>query len=298
MKKHAYLIIAHDQEKLLCPLLRLLDDSRNDIYVHIDKKSENISQNLLRSNVHHSRIFFTQRINVKWGAYSQIKCELILLTEAVRNGPYEYYHLLSGADLPIKTQHEIHAFFDVHRGTEFIQFQRPVISEKKKRRVQYYYVLQQLLQRKAGISAKFQEGTVRMQHVMGINRIRNSNLIFQMGSNWFSITEDCAEYILTQTDLIAKIFKNTKCCDELFIQTIVFNSKFKDQLYDQTYTDSLIGNERLIFWRSGAPRDINIGDFQMIEESECLFARKFNSKTDANAIAKVISYLNEKAKID
>lgn len=38
MKKHAYLIIAHNQFALLKELLKSIDDERNDIYIHIDKK--------------------------------------------------------------------------------------------------------------------------------------------------------------------------------------------------------------------------------------------------------------------
>ena len=37
--KHAYLIIAHSNLKQLQQLLLLLDDPRNDIYIHIDAKS-------------------------------------------------------------------------------------------------------------------------------------------------------------------------------------------------------------------------------------------------------------------
>lgn len=40
MKKHAYLIIAHNNWKILERLLILLDDNRNDIYLHIDRKSD------------------------------------------------------------------------------------------------------------------------------------------------------------------------------------------------------------------------------------------------------------------
>ena len=35
--KHAYLIIAHQNFHILERLLLLLDDSRNDIYLYIDK---------------------------------------------------------------------------------------------------------------------------------------------------------------------------------------------------------------------------------------------------------------------
>lgn len=37
-EKHAYLILAHNDPKVLELLVRLLDDSRNDIYIHVDKK--------------------------------------------------------------------------------------------------------------------------------------------------------------------------------------------------------------------------------------------------------------------
>ena len=41
MKKHTYLIIAHNNFYILEKLLLLLDDERNDIYIHIDKKVNN-----------------------------------------------------------------------------------------------------------------------------------------------------------------------------------------------------------------------------------------------------------------
>ena len=42
MKKHAYLIMAHNNPYILKKLLNLIDDKRNDIYLHIDK-SQNYS---------------------------------------------------------------------------------------------------------------------------------------------------------------------------------------------------------------------------------------------------------------
>lgn len=38
MDKHAYLIMAHNEFDILEKQLILLDDYRNDIYIHIDKK--------------------------------------------------------------------------------------------------------------------------------------------------------------------------------------------------------------------------------------------------------------------
>ena len=43
------------------------------------------------------------------------------LLKAAIKGNYDYYHLISGMDLPIKTQKEIHEFFENNKGKEFIQ---------------------------------------------------------------------------------------------------------------------------------------------------------------------------------
>ena len=40
--KHAYLIIAHNQQSVLDTLLDLLDDARNDIFLHVDARSETL----------------------------------------------------------------------------------------------------------------------------------------------------------------------------------------------------------------------------------------------------------------
>lgn len=36
--KHAYLIIAHNEFEILKRLIQALDDERNDIYIHFDRK--------------------------------------------------------------------------------------------------------------------------------------------------------------------------------------------------------------------------------------------------------------------
>lgn len=61
MKKHAYLIIAHDNWKILEKLLILLDDKRNDIYLHIDRKSNLIN---FSNNVHNANLFVFHEIEM------------------------------------------------------------------------------------------------------------------------------------------------------------------------------------------------------------------------------------------
>lgn len=94
MGKHAYLIMAHNEYGLLKKLLKLLDDERNDIYLHIDKKSPDISQKEISQIVKKSKFKTYKNLKIHWGGDTQIKCELFLLQESVKYN-YDYYHILS-----------------------------------------------------------------------------------------------------------------------------------------------------------------------------------------------------------
>ena len=126
MKKHVYLIMAHGDWSLLSKLFVALDDARNDLYVHIDAKA-----NFQKSNVYHPQfagIKYIKRTNVSRGGDSLIKCELELLKSAI-NGGYAYYHLLSGQDLPIKSQNYIHAFFDKNTENNYIKIDSNAMTD-------------------------------------------------------------------------------------------------------------------------------------------------------------------------
>ena len=46
MNKHAYLIIAHNEPEVLRTLLAMLDDVRNDIFVHIDRRARSVYESI------------------------------------------------------------------------------------------------------------------------------------------------------------------------------------------------------------------------------------------------------------
>lgn len=67
MNKHAWLIIAHNEIEVTRRLVSLLDDNRNDIFIHIDKKYFNSDWNKLTECVTKSKIKIFSKIDVKWG---------------------------------------------------------------------------------------------------------------------------------------------------------------------------------------------------------------------------------------
>ncbi|MGX7125214.1 beta-1,6-N-acetylglucosaminyltransferase [Enterococcus viikkiensis] len=293
MSKHAFLIIAHHKPKLLTNLIKQIDHEDNDIYIHIDKKSD-LRETQFKTIPNKSKIYFTQRTSVNWGGFSQVNCELVLLAMAVNsNKNYAYYHLLSGVDMILKNQEDFHSFFELHNGKEFVQFQKEHISEIKLDRVKYFYPFQEMV----GDKRTFKQtvyGAVngillRFQKLLKTSRIRQSNITFQMGSNWFSITNNFAKYVVEQIPNIRKQFKYTLCCDELFLQTLIVNSSFIDSLYYKNFDDSSIGNQRFIIWQNSRPIILTTANKKAILASDLLFARKFDDDLKDNLINTIMN---------
>ena len=87
LMKFAYLIIVHTRFDQVAKLLELLDDEKNDLYVHIDEKVANsfdIFQRTLKPSVQKSKIYLVNPHNVTWGGKSQIEEELELLKAAIK----------------------------------------------------------------------------------------------------------------------------------------------------------------------------------------------------------------------
>ena len=139
MGKHAYLIAAHSQFSLLQKLIDTIDHERVDIYVHIDKKVKVLPK--LTTNK--SKLKYVKRVKVNWGAYSQIKYELNLMKEALNTEAYDYVHIISGVDLPLRSQEEILRFFDENKGKEYVQILDKLSDEAIRKRISKYYLLQQ-----------------------------------------------------------------------------------------------------------------------------------------------------------
>ena len=288
-EKHAYLIMAHKFDYTFETLLKLLDDYHNDIFIHMDIKNKDFDEISIRNIITKSNVFFTKRTSVTWGSYSVTNATLLLLKKAVSTKKYLYYHLISGQDLPIKTQNYIHNFFKKNEGKEFIRYEDKLF--KYKERVKYYYPLQELIGNYNNLFKKiYRNFFLALQKVFRVNR--NKDMEYQKGTNWFSITDSLARYVIKKEKFIKKIFKNTYCSDELFLQTIVLNSEFINNLYHKDFDNNQISIMRLIDWKRGNPYIFKDADFDEINESEMLFARKFDCMVDKTIINKIYQKVN------
>lgn len=286
---HAYLIMAHHQIELLLVLLTLIDDERNDIYLHVDKKWKDFDFLACKKAVRHANVYMIKRRSVTWGGYSQIQLELDLLKEATKK-VYAFYHLLSGVDLPIKNQNYIHNFFDNHSNTEFVSFDYNQNISNFSNRIDQYIFLQEIYGNKKNFFYDLDSLLIVLQKKCGIHRISQFPLTLKKGANWFSVTDDFARFVIKHEQEIQKYFRYSRCCDELFLQTVASSSDFINRIYFDK-TENRNYNMRYVDFQRGNPYVFQYSDLPMLQQRKELFARKFDWNKDKDVILQLRDYI-------
>ena len=266
--KHAYLILAHSDIPLLATLVSCLDDSRNDIYIHWDMKSGETP--LLKTAF--SRLYLLEeRVSVNWAGFSMVEAEYLLFKTAIANGPYAYYHLLSGADLPIKSQDHIHSACERLDGTEFIAFAQAPQSEIDFR-VQHRFLFPEDFKTKNILKRGLRFLYLKVQDLI---QTKKTDIPVRKGSQWCSLTQDFVEYLLSKEPDVKQLFNRTFAPDELFVQTVCANSTFMARVHKAD--SEFEGSMRFIKWQEGQLLPLSMDDFPALQASDRWFARKFSS---------------------
>lgn len=274
--KHAILVMAHGDMTILSKCMKVLDDSRFDFYIHVDSKS-NVNTNNLTEICNYSKVYLTERIPVYWGDYSQVEAQIKLI-EAANNEKcqYDYYHMISGADMPLKTPDEIDCFFELHKGKEFIRFWGNNIPDPAAYwRVSYVYPFISMITRgKSNILNTVQKEVfarlLRYKRRKKDNIVNNPNYKVVSGDCWWSLTNRCIEYIESNVDEIERYFSNGCCVDEVFMSTMIASSEEFLKRHSNFLT-------REIDWERGRPYVWEMEDYDILNKSNALFARKFSS---------------------
>ena len=295
--KHAYLIMAHTDFALLKTLIKMLDDERNDIYLHVDKKTKDFVPAMFSTSK--AKLFIlNKRLDVHWGHYSQIRLEMLLFETAHKNGQYVYYHLLSGMDLPIKSQDYIHNFFAENSGKEFVGFWHNKDKEAYNSIAKYHFFM--MFERRANRYVQIILSKVRRflsNTIYNIFGPRKIDFTCKKGYNWVSISNSFCTYLLSQKKWIEIHFRYSTWGDEAFLHTVIWNSEFRDKIYNSETPE---GSMREIRFTTDIPFSYHLDkpytykaeNFDLLKNSSMIFARKFNSNVDANIIKLIFDYVS------
>lgn len=284
--KFAYCIIAHNEPLVLQRLLNMIDDYSNEIYLHVDRKSKSLSKDLVEGWVKKSTIHVYSEYSVGWGGDNMIWTELFLFKNACQT-KHDYYHLLSGVDLPIKSRLAIQQFFNENNGKEFVGVNygwtaRNNIDIDYRYKVFHFFGDRVGKDKHNALFIPSRLLSIIQYKLLPFDRSKHTKLIYYGGSQWVSITHNFAKYLVSKQSLINKLFKDTFCCDEVFIQTILLNSPFRANVYlngGESVYDACL---RYLSFNVESPRSLSVEDYQRLKTTKAIFARKFSASNSSS----------------
>ena len=287
--KIAYLILAHKQPELLHRLVNALNAPNVRFFVHIDLKAdvEQFRHGLDCGNVS----FLRDRIKVNYGGYTQMLAMLALLKVGTSTDDFHYCIFLSGQDYPIKSNAFIFDYLERNIGTNFINFYPLTENASLTRNIRKYYFVDLLNAFRPGIRPVF-KNFFRFINLFLPERTFFKGMIPYRGSTSWCLTGETAKYIADfaasrDNSKFVRYFKRVMCPDEILIQTIVLNSPFASRcrFYDRdvlTNRTPLMNENKAylhyVDWDGGRdnPAILDMRDYNMLERSDRLFARKFD----------------------
>lgn len=282
MSKHAFCIVAHDEWEQLQTLISCIDNEQDDIYLHVDAKSYNAFLKAGKPKVHKSQLYIIDKpISVAWSDVSLSDAEVLLYRKVYESGnKYQYVHLLSGSDLPLKSMKQIHAFFEGHK-EEFVEIG---FNPKFEKRLKYSHFF--VKWRKGNALVDNLRRLLLIPQWFIVNRLKHCPLKYACGSSWCSITYDAMCEIVEKYDQVRKYFVKTTCSDEHYKQMILYSS-------DKHFVFAKEGNLRYILFDHGArsPRVLTMAESPAMMASGCLFGRKFERNTEV--YKKIILEINK-----
>lgn len=286
--KHAMMIMAHTDFGQLRRLVKALDHEDVDIFIHVNRRSFDWNPDVLNGATTHSKVFFVDRVNVYYCDYSQVEAQKSLLKTAVKYG-FDYYHLISGADLPIHPMDTILDFFENNAGHEFVGFDKGYNI----RHAGYRFFFTNAIRTSKGMKQKLlmyiQQSLLNLQKGIGVNYAKGFKGEVKKGCDWWSVSHKAALWVLDHEPEFKNNFRHTYCPSELLMQTILYNSPFRERLFDPE--DQNRGSLREIDWTRGQPYVWRKDDYAQLIASSCMFARKFDPKNHNNIIDLIIEHI-------
>ncbi len=281
--KIAYLILAHKLPEQLVRLVNALNNKNSHFFIHLDarpklllKESEKYFSSF--SNVH----FVPKRYKCRWGQFSIVRGTISCIETLVTSGiEFDYVFLLSGQDYPIKSISHIESFLEINTGKQFINcFPLDQKNEWSDNEPPF-----EPMSRIENLHLFFRS---RVIHIP-IKRKLPNNFSPYGGSQWWTLSGKCinwiAKFIKENPDFI-NYFKYTLIPDELFFQTMIMNSPFKEDIIDNslTYVDFTRANPT-------PPVVLGVEDFEFLQNgTSALLARKF----DLTRGSKIFDLIDEK----
>lgn len=251
------------------------------IYVHIDLKSK------INTSEIEARATTFKKYRIYWGSLEHVKAFLYLMEVATSN-KYDYYHLITGQDYFASNPND----FDKILGNDlnsYLDLFR--IPRKDWRGGEYSVALIKSLSSygdiRYGILHKVNSFLTLIQKSFIDTHKQPKDWNLYGGSVYCSLHYGFVSWILqsSKTQKLLKFLKNTTCGEEVFFQTLIMESPYKDKVCNT--------HLRYIDWSSWCPPKIlKQEDYNAIISNKCLFCRKLDYQYSSELVELLDKALN------
>ncbi|TYC17011.1 beta-1,6-N-acetylglucosaminyltransferase [Bizionia gelidisalsuginis] len=285
-----YAILAHKNPSQLKELISLLQYKDTLFFIHIDKKSK---LSTFKEEIQFNNCYFIEnRVLCKWGTFSLVEATTVLFESIKRfmsiNHKDADYHtiLLSGEDLPLKTNKEIHDYLKENKEYSFLEhWELPdqrwwdggLFRFKNLYFFKYQYSTFNKCINKVINRTKFVQ-------LLPYNRLKKSFPNFKIygSSQWLILNKLALNKLLKSFEdekKLRSIFRYTLAPDETLFASLLLNS-IPQKL--------LLKNKSLTFvsfkGNKSSPEYLKTKNIQNIQNDDYLFARKFDSSKNSKSI--------------
>ncbi len=287
--KLAYIITAHKNPDQLVRLVERLNDEGTTFFVHIDKGTDAPTYGRMVDGLRHlpNVHFMKKRFKCHYMTlYSAVQAVVQGMTEIFRQDvAFDYLLYVTGQDYPIKTNSEIKAALENAHGQSYLTYLAlpfegwhptggRIIQNASRYESWHLHLFNRYVQ------FPLKRGRLRRAVNLFLPRKRKFLRGFTPYGGWayWCLARRHVEYahdFVKANPSFMKFFRFAKSADEMFFQTMLLNSPFKDQLIN----DDL----RYVDWSSQDchPKLLGRDDIDRLAESPRLFARKFDATVDA-----------------
>ncbi|MDX2241203.1 MAG: beta-1,6-N-acetylglucosaminyltransferase [Leptolyngbyaceae cyanobacterium bins.302] len=263
----AFVMLAHKFPEQIARLIHVLSLEDDHFFIHIDRRSPTVFNAVQKTFAANSRVVLTdERYACRWGQFSLVGATLSCLRKVcAAKEHYDYVLLISGQDYPIKPLPQLKRYLEQNQGKQFMDafpFLEPNpwsehtgIFQPARRVLDWHFFL-------------------RSRHLhIPIKRKIPNKLVPYGGSQWWALTGECVQHLMQYLDQhpnVTNYFKHTLIPDEIFFQTLICNSPFKQDISGSnlTYADWLNPNPF-------PPRVLTLEDIDPLKTSDLFLARKF-----------------------
>ena len=291
--KLAYIITAHKNPEQLVRLVERLNADGATFFVHVDRRTDVQTYCRMVDGLRHlSNVHFMKK---------RFKCHYMTLFSAVqavlqgiremlqKNVAFDYLIYLTGQDYPIKTNAQIEAFLQDAGGLSYMAYLplpfeglhpagARIIQNASRIECWHLHLFNQYIRLPLRQRSRFGRALN-----LFVPKKRRFPMGFRPYGGWayWCLARQHVEYIHSFIKLhpaFVRFFRFVKSADEICFQSILLNSRFKDQIIN----DDL----RYVDWTTEDchPKLLRREDLGKLIDSPKLFARKFDLQLDAQVL--------------